>query len=225
MPDEIFAAEQLGVVVVGPNVPRTGPEDFRRPERPPDLRIAWSGRRDSNPRAPPRQERRLQAASILSLLIGENSVEGTRGRPVQIRSKARVRGMSGVLLTLPLVGDPNNLGGQGGWIDPVLLVLVLPSVGAALFATPWRRRRSAEGWRPRFLDLLQSLLSPLLGTASIRHSCSGTRPHQPPTRTTTDTGGSWQSWPSWWSCRSRPRPCRAWAGGWALGSPRWPPWR
>lgn len=59
--------------------------------------------------------------------------------------------MTGVLLTLPVVGDPDNVGGQAGPIDPLLLVLTLPALVAALLAAPWRR---PEGpWRPRLLLL------------------------------------------------------------------------
>ena len=58
---------------------------------------------------------------------------------------------TGVMLTLPIVGDPDNVGGQAGPIDPFLLVLTLPALAAALFAAPWRR---PEGpWRPRLLVL------------------------------------------------------------------------
>ena len=59
--------------------------------------------------------------------------------------------MTGVLLTIPVVGDPDNVGGQAGPIDPFLLVLTLPAFVAALLAAPWRR---PEGpWRPRVLML------------------------------------------------------------------------
>jgi len=59
--------------------------------------------------------------------------------------------MTGVLLTLPIVGDPDNVGGQAGPIDPFLLMLPLPALVAALLAAPWRR---PEGpWRPRLVVL------------------------------------------------------------------------
>jgi hypothetical protein len=58
----------------------------------------------------------------------------------------------GVLITLPIVGDPNNVGGQAGWIDPLLAILVVPSLVTALLASPWRARSSGPG-RPRLLLL------------------------------------------------------------------------
>lgn len=60
--------------------------------------------------------------------------------------------MISVVVTLPLVGDPDNFGGQAGSIDPVFLVLVIPSIVASLLALPWGDWRSGDA-RPRFLVL------------------------------------------------------------------------
>jgi hypothetical protein len=88
------------------------------------------------------------------LLIGGSGLVGLIARPERSGYAYQVlAGMTGVVLTLPIVGNADNVGGQAGWIDPVLLVLVLPSVAAALLAKPWRHRRSGEGWRPRELLL------------------------------------------------------------------------
>lgn len=88
------------------------------------------------------------------LLIGGSGLVGLMAKPQSSGYSYQVlAGMAGVSLTLPIVGNPDNVGGQAGWIDPVLLVLVLPPVTAALLAKPWRRWRSREGWRPRFLLL------------------------------------------------------------------------
>lgn len=43
-----------------------------------------------------------------------------------------------VAVSLPFAGNPDNVGGQAGPIDPLLLLLILPSVVAALIAIPWR---------------------------------------------------------------------------------------
>lgn len=134
----MIAAESLGVIEPGTE---------GSPEDPPPSAAARLGA--SRP-----GEAVHVAGALGVLLVGGSGLVGLMARPERSGYSYQVlAGMSGVLLTLPLVGDPDNLGGQAGWIDPVLLVLVLPSVGAALLATPWRRRRSAEGWRPRFLGL------------------------------------------------------------------------
>jgi hypothetical protein len=94
------------------------------------------------------------AGALGVLLIGGSGLVGLIARPERSGYAYQVlAGMTGVVLTLPIVGNADNVGGQAGWIDPVLLVLVLPSVAAALLAKPWQHRRSREGWRPRLLLL------------------------------------------------------------------------
>jgi MFS family permease len=91
--------------------------------------------------------------ALAVLAVGGSGLVGLIGRPERSGHSYHVlAAMTGMLLTLPLVGNPDNYGGQAGWIDPVLLILILPSLVAALVARPWRHWRS-DRWRPRFLVL------------------------------------------------------------------------
>jgi hypothetical protein len=93
------------------------------------------------------------SGALAVLAIGGSGLVGLIGRPEHSGHSHHVlAAMAGMLLTLPLVGDPDNYGGQAGWIDPVLLIFILPSMVAALVARPWRHWRSGR-WRPRFLVL------------------------------------------------------------------------
>jgi hypothetical protein len=46
--------------------------------------------------------------------------------------------MTGILITAPIVGDPDNVGGMAGPIDPLFVILALPGLVAAILAKPWR---------------------------------------------------------------------------------------
>jgi hypothetical protein len=88
------------------------------------------------------------------LLIGGSGLVGLILRPERPGYSYQVlAAMLGALLTLPVVGNPDNYGGQAGWIDPVLLVFILPPMLAAAVAFPWRRWGSRHGWRPSLLLL------------------------------------------------------------------------
>ena len=90
--------------------------------------------------------------AVATLAIGASGLIALIARPVDAGHSCQVLGaMSGLTLTLPIVGDPNNVGGQAGVIDPVPLAFVVPAVIAALLAKPWRYR--PKEWRPRFLVL------------------------------------------------------------------------
>ena len=67
--------------------------------------------------------------------------------------------MLGVVITLPLVGDPDNFGGQAGFIDPLFLVLVIPSLLASLMALPWGHWRSGTS-KPTLLLLAAIVAAP-----------------------------------------------------------------
>lgn len=58
-----------------------------------------------------------------------------------------------MLLAVLLVGNPDNVGGQAGAVDPAFLILTLPALGAALTAAPWRAWRATRLGRPRLLGL------------------------------------------------------------------------
>lgn len=46
----------------------------------------------------------------------------------------------GLLVVVPLVGDPDNVGGQAALVDPAFLVLAIPPLLAGLVAGPFRER-------------------------------------------------------------------------------------
>jgi hypothetical protein len=131
------------------------------------------------------------------LLIGGSGLVGLILRPERPGYSYQVlAAMLGALLTLPVVGNPDNYGGQAGWIDPVLLVFILPPMLAAAVAFPWRRWGSGHGWRPSHCCWLSSQRFPLHGTGWNRRSSSGTPSPRRPIRITTRTGGSWGCSPS-----------------------------
>lgn len=52
--------------------------------------------------------------------------------------------MTGILITTPIVGDPDNVGGMAGPIDPLFVILALPGLVAAMLAKPWRDVRASR---------------------------------------------------------------------------------
>lgn len=90
--------------------------------------------------------------ALAVLGIGASGLIALIARPEDASHSYQVLGaMVGLTLTLPIVGNPNNVGGQAGVIDPVPLAFVVPAVAAALLARPWRYW--PKEWRPRFLVL------------------------------------------------------------------------
>jgi hypothetical protein len=92
--------------------------------------------------------------AVAVLAVGVSGLVGLIARPQRSGYAYQVlAAMTAVLLTSPLVGDPDNIGGQAGWVDPILLILGLPAITAGLIATPWRHRHSDESWKPYALLL------------------------------------------------------------------------
>ena len=60
--------------------------------------------------------------------------------------------MTGILITAPIVGDPDNVGGMAGPIDPLFVIVALPGLVAAILAKPWRDGRASRR-RLSFLTL------------------------------------------------------------------------
>jgi hypothetical protein len=46
--------------------------------------------------------------------------------------------MIGILITAPIIGDPDNRGGMAAPIDPLFVMVALPGLLAAVVAKPWR---------------------------------------------------------------------------------------
>jgi hypothetical protein len=128
------------------------------------LGVVPSGAEGSPDDPPPSAEARFGAAhpgeavhavgAIAVVVIGASGLVAMIVRPERPGYAYQVlAAMTGVLLTLPIVGDPDNVGGQAGSIDPVLLLVIVPALVAALLAAPWRRRGSDNRWRTRLLAL------------------------------------------------------------------------
>lgn len=128
------------------------------------LAIIPAGGEGSPEDPPPSAEARFGAAhpgeavhaagAVAIVAIGASGLVALIARPERAGHAYQVlASMTAVLLTMPVVGDPDNVGGQAGPLDPFMLVVVVPAVVAALLAAPWRRRDSEKGWRPRLLVL------------------------------------------------------------------------
>jgi hypothetical protein len=128
------------------------------------LGIVPSGAEGSPDDPPPSAEALFGAAhpgeavhavgAVAVVVIGASGLVAMIVRPERPGHAYQVlAAMAGVLLTLPVVGDPDNVGGQAGRIDPFLLLVVVPAVVAALLAAPWRRRGSDDRSRIRLLAL------------------------------------------------------------------------
>jgi len=88
------------------------------------------------------------------LVLGGTALVGLFLRPERSGSAYQVLAtMSGILLTAPIVGNPDNRGGQAGWIDPLFLIVVTPAVVAAALARPWRHWRLRRVRGSQFLVL------------------------------------------------------------------------
>jgi hypothetical protein len=89
------------------------------------------------------------------IVIGGAGLVHLIARPDSTAAASHVFGaMIAILVMLPIVGDPNNVGGQAGPVDPLFVILVVPSLVAALIASPWSRWRDAGSTRIPLLVLV-----------------------------------------------------------------------
>ncbi|HEX2053022.1 MAG TPA: hypothetical protein VHJ78_04745 [Actinomycetota bacterium] len=140
----LVALEAAGVVESGG---RGSPDD------PPPSREALLGA------AMPGETVHVAGAAAVVVLVASGLIS-LAVRPEGSASAQHVLAVSvGLILTLPLVGNPDNRGGQAGWFDPLFLLVALPGVGAALLARPFRHLRSGEnGPRLGFVALAAAAL-------------------------------------------------------------------
>jgi hypothetical protein len=74
--------------------------------------------------------------------IGGSGLIALVGRPERSGSAYQVLAAAlGMIVVLPIVGNPDNYGGQAGAIDPAFLVFAVPALGAALASRAWCSRR------------------------------------------------------------------------------------
>lgn len=138
------------------------------------LSVEAMGLVDASPRGsprdpPPSPQAKLGAAhpgeavhivgALGVLTLGGSGLIAIAHRPERRWAAYLVMATTGaILMSVPLVGNPDNYGGQAGAFDPVLVVVVLPSAIAALLAAPWRRAKTTGRFR-RSLLLLTAVVA------------------------------------------------------------------
>jgi len=142
------------VFVVADALGAISSEPVGSPDDPPPSAEARAGAR-----APGEGVHVVGALGVVAL-VGSGLV-GLIARPARAGSAYQVlAGVLGVLVVLPVVGDPDNVGGQAGVIDPAFLVLAVPPLLAATTARPWRSARPRRPMQPVFLALAGLALVP-----------------------------------------------------------------
>lgn len=92
------------------------------------------------------------AGAAAALALGGTGLIGLIARPQRAGSATQAGAASiAMLITIGIVGDPDNYGGQGLLFDPAFLILALPPLAAASAAAPWRAWRHGRVPRPRLL--------------------------------------------------------------------------
>lgn len=147
----VVAADSLGVIssqpVASPQDPPPSPEALAGAERP--------------------GEAVHIAASIAALVTGGAGLLRILIRPDQPSNGNLVLvSMIAMLISVPIVGNPNNYGGQAGAIDPLFVIVALPSILASLLLRPWRswRRDGRKGLPLLVLLALAALPAAWYGT-------------------------------------------------------------
>ena len=114
-------AETAGVVQTSP---------VGSPEDPPPSAEALAGA------AAPGETVHL-VGSLGALALGASALVLLAARPgLAAAARQALAACTAMLLAVLLVGDPDNVGGQAGLVDPAFLVLAVPPLAAALLAHP-----------------------------------------------------------------------------------------
>lgn len=81
--------------------------------------------------------------AVAALIIAHSGLVGLVVRPRRAGYAMQTGAVAvAMLITTIVIGDPDNLGGQAGPVDPAFAIMAVPPLAAALTAAPWR------GWRP-----------------------------------------------------------------------------
>lgn len=92
------------------------------------------------------------AGALAVMTIGATGVGALLIRPQRPGSSYHVLSAAiGLLSVLPIVGNPDNYGGQAGVVDPAFAVLAVPPLLAGVAAAPWRARATARVSRPMLI--------------------------------------------------------------------------
>ncbi len=95
-------------------------------------------------------------------VIAAAGLVGLIGNPRRAGSATHVMALGlAMLLVALIVGDPDNHGGHGLFVDPLVVVVALPVLAAAAVAVPWREW-SRGGLRRPILLWLAVLALPLV---------------------------------------------------------------
>jgi hypothetical protein len=90
--------------------------------------------------------------AALAVTFGVTGLAGLLVGPQRAGSATHAGLAAGAwLVAAAVVGDPDNYGGHAGPIDFAFVVLAVPTLIAALLASPWRAWRSGGVPRPEFL--------------------------------------------------------------------------
>lgn len=116
--------------------------------------------REGDPGDPPPSKEALAGAAapgesihlvggLVLLAIGGSGLIALIANPEQKGAAIHVLAvMAGILITVPIIGDPDNVGGQAGPADPLFVVVALPGLLAALLAKPWRGVKASQTINP-----------------------------------------------------------------------------
>lgn len=87
-------------------------------------------------------------------VIAASGLVGLIVDPRRAGSATQVMAVSvAMLAAAPLAGDPDNYGGQGMFVDPLVVGVAVPVLVAAVVAAPWREWRGGGLKRPSLLWL------------------------------------------------------------------------
>lgn len=112
--------------------------------------------REGDPGDPPPSKEALAGAEapgepvhlvggLALLAIGGSGLIALVGKPERSGTALQAAAaMTGVLITALIVGDPDNVGGMYGPIDPLFVLVALPGLVAAILARPWREGRASR---------------------------------------------------------------------------------
>jgi hypothetical protein len=116
--------------------------------------------REGDPGDPPPSNEALAGAAapqesihvvggLALLAIGGSGLIALIAKPERKGAALQVAAvMVGILVTVPIIGDPDNVGGQAGPADPLFVIVALPSLLAALLAKPWRGTKASRTIKP-----------------------------------------------------------------------------